>query len=88
MPLKVIVSPVAEADKFAQTVEDWLQKIQEEFQFFNRKHAGKQAEVSRSVTFLATDGNLVCILYYSWQLSPGGSSLLVPLGPARPDRVQ
>ncbi len=89
MPLKVIVCPVAEPEKFAETVEYWLEKIQEDFLQFNRKHQGKQAEVSRSVTFLATDGKLVCILYYLWNLAEGGSGLLVPLGPAgRPDRVQ
>ncbi len=88
MPLKVIVCPVAESQIFAQEVEDALQKIQEQFLFFNRKHAGKRAEVSRSVTFLATDGNLVCILYYNWQLSDEGSGLLIPTGPAPRERMQ
>ncbi len=88
MPLKVIVYPVTYPEKFAESVECWLEKIQEDFMQFNRKHAGKRAEVSRSVTFLATEGKLVCILYYQWSLSEESSSLLVPIGPARPDRVQ
>ncbi len=88
MPLKVIVCPIAEAQKFEREVEDSLASIQQQFLFFNRKHSGKRAEVSRSVTFQATQTDLVCILYYNWQLAEEGSGLLVPAGPAPRERIQ
>ncbi len=88
MPLKVIVCPVSEAQQFADEVDATLATIEDHFLHFNRKYAGKRAEVSRSVTFLATEGKLVCILYYMWRLADEGSGLLVPAGPAPRERVQ
>lgn len=69
MPLKTIVSPIKEPEKFSEAVDAAMHKIQEEFIFFNRKHMGKVAEVQRSVTFHVTPEYLVCILYYSWNLA-------------------
>ncbi len=79
MPLKTIVSPISEPEMFSAACEAAMQKIQEEFLFFSRKHVGKPAEVSRSVTFHVTETKLVCILYYSWSLAEKGV-ILPPLG--------
>lgn len=88
MPLKTIVSPIGEPEKFSEAVENAMQKVQEEFLFFNRKHQGKVAEVSRSVAFLATTTNLVCIIYYSWAVADQ-SNLVIPSPlPSGPRRVQ
>lgn len=88
MPLKTIVSPIDEPEKFSEAVENTMQKVQEEFLFFNRKHQGKVAEVSRSVTFLATPMHLVCIIYYAWAVADQ-SNLVIPTSlPSGPRRVQ
>jgi hypothetical protein len=88
MPLKTIVCPISEPEKFSEAVENAMQKVQEEFLFFNRKHQGKVAEVSRSVTFHATATDLICIIYYSWAVADQ-SSLVVPSSlPSGPRRVQ
>ena len=88
MPLKTIVSPITEPEKFSEAVDNAMQKVQEEFLFFNRKHAGKVAEVSRSVAFHVNETSLVCIIYYSWAVADQ-SSLVVPASlPSGPRRVQ
>ncbi len=87
MPLKTIVRPVTDPQEFDKAVTDYMEYIQQQFLAFNRKHVGKRAEVSRSVTFYVTEGHLVCILYYTWGLAEEGS-LLVPGIQARPDRLQ
>ena len=88
MPLKTIVSPIGEPEQFSEAVDNAMQKIQEEFQFFNRKNKGAQAEVSRSVAFLATPTHLVCIIYYSWAVVDQSSLVLPQPGSSGPRRVQ
>lgn len=88
MPLKTVVSPIGEPEKFSEAVDNAMQKVQEEFLFFNRKHQGKVAEVSRSVAFLATPTHLVCIIYYSWAVSDQSNIVIPTTLPSGPRRVQ
>lgn len=78
MPLKVVVGRLMSPDVFEKDVDVMLKKVEEDFIAFNKQHKGKQAQVSRSVTFHVTESHLVCILYYSWNLVEGSSGLLVP----------
>lgn len=88
MPLKTIVSPITDPEQFSEAVDNAMQKIQEEFLFFNRKHQGKVAEVSRSVAFHVNETSLVCVIYYSWAVADQ-SNLVIPSPlPSGPRRVQ
>lgn len=88
MPLKTIVSPIDNPEKFSQAVDEAMQMIHQDFLAFNRMHTGKAAEVSRSVTFHVTETSLVCIMYYSWNLADQSSLVIPTPQPSRPRLVQ
>ncbi len=88
MPLKTIVKSVTEPQEFDKAVTDYMEYIQNQFLAFNRKHTGKRAEISRSVTFYVTPNHLVCILYFTWGLAEEASSLLIPQARPGSDRIQ